>query len=123
MSDEFLRIARQEIQAEMNCLERLVVHCNSDEDIFKNSSGIEGHLHKIKGLAPMMGEEMIGEIAKTADSIMKHVIIHGPLTGSYKFIVETIESMKNLLGGQKSFALDDFRKRAQEMFPEISSWT
>jgi hypothetical protein len=121
MSDEFLRAARKEIEGELDGMGRIVLLCNNDEDIFNNSNGIEGHLHKIKGLAPMMGKEMIGDIAKTADIIMKHIIVHGSLKGSNKFIIETIECMKNLLGEEKSFDMNDFRKRAHEIFPEISS--
>jgi chemotaxis protein histidine kinase CheA len=122
VSEEFLRVALQEIQTELDELERIVIHCNNDEHIFKNSKSIEGHLHKIKGLAPMIGQEMIGEIAKTADVVMKHLIDHGSLAGSYKFVVETIESMKNLFSGHKSSDTDDFKKRAQETFSQISTW-
>lgn len=120
MSDEFLRVARKEIEDELVGVERIVIHCNNEEDIFRNSAGIQGHLHKIKGLAPMMGEEMIGDIAKTADIIMKYIIVHGSLKGSNKFIFETIESIKNLLDGEKCFDMNDFKKRAREIFPEIS---
>lgn len=122
MSEEFLRVARQEIQAELDELERIIIHCNNDEHIFKNSKDIEMHLHKIIGLAPMIGQEMIGKIAKTADVVMKYLIDHGSLTGSYKFVVETIESMKNLFSGHKSSDTDAFKKRAQETFSQISTW-
>ena len=35
---------------------------------------IEGHLHKIKGLSPMMGKERIGKISEMIDSILKNII-------------------------------------------------
>ena len=97
-----MRIARREIQIELERLESIIMHCKNDEQIFKNSKDIESHLHKIKGLAPMMGEEIIGEIAKISDTIMKHIIEHGSSGGSYKFIVESIESMIKLFKGQKN---------------------
>lgn len=122
MSDEFFRIAQQEIRAELEGLEIIAKHCNNDEDIFKNSNVIEDHLHKIKGLAPMMGQEIIGNIAKTADVVMKHIIDHGRLVDSYKFILEIVENMKNCFNGQQSFDIEDFRKQAREKFPQISNW-
>jgi len=122
MHDEFIKIARQEIQTELNGLEVIITLCNNDEQIFQNSKEIEVHLHKIKGLAPMMGQENVGEIAKILDIIMKHIIGHGTLAGSHKFIVESIESMKNLFNGQQSFFVDDFMKRAHATFTQISNW-
>jgi chemotaxis protein histidine kinase CheA len=122
MSDEFIKIARQEIQTELNGLEGIITRCNNDEQIFKNSKEIEEHLHKIKGLAPMMGQEIVGKIAKISDTIMKHIIEYGTLTGSHKFLAESIESMKNLSNGQKSFFVDDIMKIAREAFPQISNW-
>lgn len=122
MSDEFLRIARQEIQVELEGLELIATHCNNDEDISKNSKKIEDHFHKIKGLAPMMGQEIIGNIAKTADVVMNYIIDHGRLVDSYKFILETIVSMRNCFNGQQSFDTEDFGKSARRRFPQISAW-
>jgi len=122
MSDEFIKIARQEIRKELEGLEMIITRCDDDEQIFKRSKDIEGHLHKIKGLAPMMGEEIIGEIAKISDTVMKHIIEHGSSTGSHKFIVESIESMNNLFNGEKNVFVNDISKRAHEIFPQISNW-
>lgn len=122
MSDDFIRIARQEIQTELNGLERIIIHCNNDEQIFQNSKEIEVHLHKIKGLAPMMGQENVGEIAKIADTVMKHIMEHGALSNSYKFTVESIESMKNLFSGKQTVLVNDFLKKAHATFTQISSW-
>lgn len=122
MHDEFIKIARQEIQTELNGLTAIITLCNNDEQIFLNSKEIEGHLHKIKGLAPMMGQENVGEIAKISDTVMKHIIEHGALTGSYKFIVESIENMKNIFSGQQNVLVNDLMKRAHATFTQISSW-
>jgi len=122
MHDKFTKIARQEIQTELNGLEAIIALCNNDEQIFQNSKEIEGHLHKIKGLAPMMDQESVGEIAKISDTVMKHIIEHGALAGSYKFIVESIENMKNIFGGQQSVLVNDLMKIAHAKFTQISSW-
>ena len=121
MSDEFIKIARQEIQTELNSLEGIIALCINDEQIFQNSKKIEGHFHKIKGLAPMMGQENVGEIAKISDTVIKHIMEHGALSGSYKFIIEAIESMKNLFSGQQNVLVNDLMKRAHATFTQISS--
>ena len=122
MYDEFLNIARQEIQAELNDLESIISRCNNDEHIFQNSKEIEAHLHKIKGLAPMMDQEKVGQIAKILDVIMKHIVEHGILTGAYKFTLESINDMKNIFNGEQSFFADGFAERARITFTQISSW-
>ena len=122
MSDEFIKIARQEIQAELNGLEGTITHCNNDEQVFMNSEEIEKHLHKIKGLAPMMGQELVGDIAKISDTIVKHITKEGSLAGSYKFLVESIQGMQSLFDGQKNFSVDELLKKAYALFPQISNW-
>jgi len=121
MSDEFIKVARQEIQTELDSLEGIITHCNNDEQVFQSSKEIEAHLHKIKGLAPMMDQEHVGQIAKTSDAVMKHIIEHGTLADSYKFIVESIEGMRSLFDGQ-SFFVEDFMKKAHAKFTQISNW-
>jgi len=120
MSDEFLKVARQEIQLELDELERIVLHCNNDEHIFKNSQSIKVHLHKIKGLAPMMGQEKIGELAKMSDSILRYIMSEGPLPGSCLIILKTVEDMKKIFGGLNIYDLSDFKKQVHDMFPQIS---
>ncbi len=119
MSDEFLRIARLEIQAELEGLEQIAARCNNDDDVFKHSKTIEGHLHKIKGLAPMMGQEIIGNIAKLADDVMKYIMEHGRLADSCNFILETISNMKSCFNSQQDFNMEGFRKNIQNKFPQI----
>jgi chemotaxis protein histidine kinase CheA len=72
MSDEFLRVARQEIQSEIDSLEDIFLGCTNDEQLYEKSRDVEKHMHKIKGLAPMMGQEKVGEIARISDIILKH---------------------------------------------------
>jgi len=119
MSDEFLRVARQEIQTELNELEQIITLCNNDERLFADSQSIEEHLHKIKGLAPMIGQEEIGEIAKVSDDILKHIINEGVLSGSYFFMLEIIEDMKKIFQGFDAYDISKFKKLTREKFPAV----
>lgn len=122
MSDEFLKVARQEIRSELDELERIILHCNNDEHIFKNSQDIKGHIHKIKGLAPMMGQEKIGELAKISDSILRYIVNEGPLPGSCLIIVKIVDDMKKILEGLNIYDLLDFKKQVRDGFPQITEW-
>ena len=96
MSDDFYRIARQEIQEELGSLKQILLHCNNDSDIFNNGNKIEKHLHKIKGLAPMMDQNNVGEIAKLNDAICRHIIENGVLSGTYQIISESLHMMQEI---------------------------
>jgi chemotaxis protein histidine kinase CheA len=122
MSDDFLKVARQEVKDELVRLNQALSNCKNDEHIFVNSEQIELHLHKIRGLAPMMGQDKVGEIAKTGDIILKHIINNGSLKGSYVIIVEAIKMMTNLFNGHNINDVDDFKDRIRIAFPEISKW-
>ena len=122
MSDEFLKAARLEIQTELEGLDQVLMSCNNDEHVFKNSRKIESHLHKIKGLAPMMGLDKIGEVAKMSNVILQYIMDNGTLSGSYKIILESVEKMKHMFNGQNIDDTDNFRKRVRNSFPEIVDW-
>ncbi|HXX06162.1 MAG TPA: hypothetical protein VEJ68_04995 [Candidatus Bathyarchaeia archaeon] len=122
MYDEFIEVARHEIQMELIALGDIITYCSNDEQIFQTSKDVVKHIHKIKGLAPMMGQDDVGKIAKISETVLKYIIEHGSLIGSYKFIVESIESMKNLFSGKQNIFVDDFIKRSQATFTQISSW-
>ena len=119
MSDEFLGVARQEIQTELNGLEQIIALCDNDERLFANSQSIEEHLHKIKGLAPMIGQEEIGEIAKVSDNILRHIINEGVLPGSYFFMLKIIDDMKKILQGFDAYDISKFKKLTCEKFPAV----
>ncbi len=119
MSDEFLKVARQEIQQELDGLERIVVQCNNDEHIFRNSQSIKMHLHKIKGLAPMIEQEKIGELAKTSDAILRYIINNGPLLGSCSIIIKTVEDMGKIFDGLNIYDISNFKKQVHDKFPQI----
>ncbi len=119
MSDEFLSVARQEIQSEINNLSEIFLSCTNDEQLYENSGNIEKHLHKIKGLAPMMNQEKIGEIAKISDMIIKYIVIHGVLKGSHDTISDAIKRMSGLFNGQSNIQIEDFRKHVKDAYSGI----
>ncbi len=119
MSEEFLRLARQEIQSEIDSLNEIFLTCTNDEQLYEKSAEIEKHMHKIKGLAPMMEQEKMGEIAKISDLVLKHVSSHGILKGSHKITSDAVKIMSSLFSGQVNIQIDDFRKQVRESCPEI----
>lgn len=119
MSDEFLRVARQEIQSEIDNLKKILLLCTNDKQIYEKSGNIEKHMHKIKGLAPMMAQEEMGEIAKTSDKIIKHISSHGTLDGSHDIITDAVKKMSGLLDGQTDINADDFKKHVKNICPGI----
>jgi chemotaxis protein histidine kinase CheA len=119
MSDEFLKIARKEIESEIESLENIFLSCSNDEQLYKKSTDIGNHMHKIKGLAPMMGQNDMGEIARISDAIVKHVTSHGALNNSYKIIFESVSNMSDIFKEHSTIDVMSFRKKVQDTFPEI----
>jgi HPt (histidine-containing phosphotransfer) domain-containing protein len=93
MSDEFIQVATQEINDELSCITTILDTCQNDVDVSKNSDQIENHMHKIKGLAPMMGKENIGNLAKTLDSILKKIVSGQKVDGFFEPLSISIQQM------------------------------
>ena len=119
MSDEFLKVARKEIKSEIDSLKNIFLSCTNDEQLYKKSTDIEKHMHKIKGLAPMMGQDSIGEIADISDIILKYVTSHNTLKNSHRIIFEAVSKMSDIFDGHSKIEVDSFRKKVQDTFPEI----
>jgi|SRR6185312_9333350 len=122
MSEEFLKVARQEIQSEIDSLNEIFLTCTNDEQLHEKSAEIEKHMHKIKGLAPMMEQEKVGEVAKISDLVLKHVSIHGILRGSHKTTSDAVKIMSSLFSGQVDIQIDDFRKQTRALYPQIAGF-
>lgn len=122
MSDEFLKVARQEIQVEIDSMKQVFVKCVNDEQLYNKSRDIERHMHKIKGLAPMMGHEKVGEIARISDIILKHVTNHGILKNSQKIIFEAVQRMDSLFNEKETDEIDSFRKKIIDTYPDITGF-
>lgn len=119
MSDEFLKVARQEIQSEIDSLNEIFLTCTNDEQLYEKSIEIERHMHKIKGLAPMMEQEKVGQIARISDIILKHIANHGTLKGSHEITMEAVKIMSSLFSGHANIQIDDFRKHVIDSCPQI----
>lgn len=120
MSEDFLKVARQEIQSEIDGLKKDFLECTNDEQFYRKSRDIEKHMHKIKGLAPMMEQEKVGEIARISYIILKHVINHGVLKGSHDIILEAVQRMNNLFERDANIETNDFRKQVIDIYPDIT---
>jgi len=99
MSDEFIQVATKEINEELDGIEGILNSCTNDDDITNNSTDIEKHLHKIKGLAPMMGQKGVGEIAALSDTLMQKIIDDQIVEDIFEILNESIHLMKNLMNG------------------------
>lgn len=104
MSDEFIRIARKEIQEELASLKALSDSCLNDSDLEKKSIEVEKHLHKIKGLAPMMGKQNLGTVASILDSLFKKIIDNTKMPGILNAYRESLDFMlKNIRHEENGF--------------------
>lgn len=120
MSEEFLRVARQEVQSEIDMLQEILLSCADDHQLYEKSNDTERHMHKIKGLAPMMGQEDVGEIARISDIIVKHIAKHGALNGSHDIIANAIKTMQLIFSGKSDARADMFAKQAKAAYPHIA---
>jgi len=97
MSDEFLRIATREIDEALTAITTILGSCSGDSDVTKNSDKIEQQMHKIKGLAPMMGKESVGSLAKTLDAILKKIVSGQKVDGFFDPLSFSVTQMKKAL--------------------------
>ena len=101
MSDEFIKVATEEVNEELNSISSIIEKCQNDDDISKNATTIETHMHKIKGLAPMMGKEEIGKLAKTLDFILKKLISGQKVDGFFVSLSTSVGKMKDSLNSSQ----------------------
>lgn len=80
----------------------LLKNCQSDGDFAKIASDVEKRIHKLKGLAPMMGQEQIGEISAMLDKVLKDVISGAVIPGVYDVITNSYNVMSDLMGGKQA---------------------
>lgn len=99
MSDEFIKVATLEIKDEIASIKKILESCKDDSDVSKNSKSIEKHIHKIKGLAPMMDKKGLGEIAALNDKLLNHIIEGQNLAGIYSTLCESSVFMDQSIHG------------------------
>ena len=113
MSEEFVRVATQEISQELDDISLILQSCKGDDDVAKNSEKIEKHMHKIKGLAPMMGKESVGDLAKVLDSVLKHIKSGKKIKGFFDPLTISVEQMK--IAMKKNHDLTQIQKKVNEI--------
>lgn len=99
MSDEFLRVAKKEISDDVAKIGILLKNCSDDDAVFKNIVQLEKHIHKIKGLAPMMGHDQIGRVAALVDGLLKEILAGNSVQGIHLAMKKSYEFMQNALDG------------------------
>ena len=102
MSEEFIKIATQEINDELSSIDVILQSCTNDHEMKIKSSQIEEHVHKIKGLSPMMGKKEIGEISASIDRLLKATIEGTSLPGLFEILKESTKFMKNSMTGNNA---------------------
>lgn len=103
MSDEFIKIATDEINEEIAQMLSILDTCYNDSDVSNNSENLEQHLHKIKGLAPMMGKPHLGNLAAFFDSVMKQVHNGKQIDGIFDALQESLSAMNNAMTNSDLF--------------------
>ena len=101
MTDEFLEVATKEIKEELCELETLLTRCKNDHDVTMITSEFQKHTHKIKGLAPMMGQDSLGDVAKSLDSLLKKFMDGGDVVGILVLLSEIFPFMRSLMTESK----------------------
>ena len=94
MSDEFLKVATKEINEEIAFLQQVLSECSDDGDVFSLADKFQKHTHKIKGLAPMMGKEDLGNISASLDSILKKIVNDQKVEGIFSTLNQSISFME-----------------------------
>jgi len=97
LSDNFTEQATKEVNEELEHNSQILKSCQNDEDISNKCPEIEKHLHKIKGLAPMMGQKKIGELASLNDELIKKILEGEKIEGIFETIKQSNKLMKDLM--------------------------
>ena len=93
MTDEFLDVATKEIKEDLCELDALLARCKNDDDVIAIISEFQKHTHKIKGLAPMMGQQSLGDVSKSLDSLLKKFIDGDGCLGIFVLLSEIAVSL------------------------------
>jgi len=117
ISDEFIKVATLEINEELSHISKILNSCQDDNDIAKNSTKIEKHMHNIKGLAPMMGKENIGNVAKQLDVILKKIMEGTKVDGIFGPLCTSVEQMR--MNMEKPYEMTKVQKEVSKIVLKI----
>lgn len=118
ISDEFIKVATEEINEELSNISKILDVSQGDDDILKNSSKIEKHMHNIKGLAPMMGEKNIGNLAKHLDSILKKIMSGTKVDGIFEPLCTSVEQMR--MNMDKPHEMQDIQRQVSNIALKVA---
>jgi HPt (histidine-containing phosphotransfer) domain-containing protein len=97
LSDEFIAVATKEINEELTGISQILSSCSNDSDLSANSTNLQKHTHKIKGLAPMMGKENLGDLAALYDKILKQIISGESVSGLFEIMRDSVSDMNKTM--------------------------
>ncbi len=120
MSEEFKRVATKEVNEEIESISKILQDCNDDLSVTKKATMIQKHVHKIKGLAPMMGQEEIGVIAALNDKILKHLIEGNNLKDVFEILSESNNFMKNCMQGSRTL-FNELKQKIETKYSKMLS--
>jgi len=118
LSDEFTEQATKEINEELDHNSLILKSCQNDEDFSNKCSEIEKHLHKIKGLAPMMGQKKIGELASLNDELIKKILEGEKIEGIFETIKQSNKLMKDLMR-DSTVEIDSLKQTIKTKYAEF----
>ena len=110
-----MKVATKEVNDEIASINKILGTCKTDDDITKNVVSIEKHVHKIKGLAPMMGKPNIGFIATINDSLLNHIIEGKTIDGIFSTLIESTDFMKNSMKGTEE-KIDEIKQKMETKY-------
>ena len=119
MSDEFLRIATDEINDEILQIQTIVNSCSTHIELCKNATNIKKSTHKIKGLAPMMGKEELGSLSALLDSVFKKISNTTITDEMFDSLVIAVTEMKNSMI-YSDYNLDQIKQKISQMSLALS---
>ena len=119
MSDEFIALATKEINEELLEFGRLLLECKNEDDVYSNSEKFQKHTHKIKGLAPMMGKEELGNFSGDLDFVFKKIIDGNKIDNVFDLLNDSVALMQNSMSDSETNFLD-VKNRLSQIFNDLN---
>jgi len=119
MSDKFLKIATAEINNEISEIQNILNSCHTSLDVSTNAAKIQKSTHKIKGLAPMMGKEDLGNLASLLDSVLKKIMNGTVPDEIFESLTDAADEMKNSMTNS-NYNLDEIKQRISKISSTLS---
>ncbi len=114
MSEEFIAVATKEVNEDIHEIENILKLCSNDDDIIQNSNKFQKHTHKIKGLAPMMGKDDLGNFSSTLDNLFKKIIEGKQYENILDIITQSSIQMKKSMS-ESNFDLTPINEQIKQL--------